>query len=79
MEPVGSSVGVFGLLSLVVLALGAMGTIFWIWMLAECATRERSEGNHKVAWILIIIFTHLIGAALYFFIRRPARRSEAPS
>ena len=47
MEPVGSSVGVFGLLSLVVLALGAMGTIFWIWMLAECATRERSEGNRN--------------------------------
>ena len=51
MEAVGSSIGVFGLLSLVFLALGAVGTIFWIWMLVECATKEPPEGNDKVVWI----------------------------
>lgn len=46
---------------------------FWIWMIVDCATNEPSEGNDKVIWILVIIFTHCIGALLYFLIRRPER------
>ena len=57
--------------------LGILGTIFWLWMLVDCATEEPDEGNNKVVWSLIIAFTHLIGAALYFFVRRPRRRAEA--
>ncbi len=52
---------------------GILGTIFWIWMLVDCATNEPSEGNDKLVWILIIALTHLLGAMLYFFIRRPQR------
>ena len=52
---------------------GILGTIFWIWMLVDCATNEPSEGNDKLVWIIIIAFTHLLGALLYFFIRRPQR------
>ena len=79
MEPLSSGLGILALLSLVFLGIGILGTAFWIWMLAECATKERSEGNDKVVWTLIIIFTHLIGAALYFFLRRPQRRVEMAS
>ena len=35
MVVVPSSIGVFGPLSLGFLALGALGTTFWIWMLVE--------------------------------------------
>ena len=59
--------------------LGVFGMIFWVWMLVDCATKEPDEGNNKVVWTLIIVFTHLIGAALYFFVRRPRRRAEAAS
>ncbi len=52
---------------------GILGTIFWIWMLVDCATNEPSEGNDKIVWILIIALTHLLGALLYLFIRRPQR------
>lgn len=52
---------------------GILGTIFWIWMLIDCANNEPSEGNDKLVWILIIALTHLLGAMLYFFIRRPQR------
>ena len=46
------------------LGLGVLGTIFfWLWMLIDCAKKEPDEGNHKVVWTLIIVFTHLIGAA----------------
>ncbi|MCX7046861.1 MAG: PLDc N-terminal domain-containing protein [Candidatus Sumerlaeota bacterium] len=53
--------------------IGILGTIFWVWMLVDCATKEPSEGNDKIIWILIIVFTHLIGAAIYYFVRRPER------
>ena len=46
---------------------------FWIWMLVEAATKEPSQGNEKIVWILVIIFTHWIGALIYFLVRRPER------
>jgi sterol desaturase/sphingolipid hydroxylase (fatty acid hydroxylase superfamily) len=57
-----------------VFVIGILGTLFWIWMLIDCATQEPSEGNDKVIWILVIIFTHFIGALIYYFIRRPERK-----
>ena len=58
---------------LIVFGFGILGTIFWIWMLIDCATNESSEGNDKLVWVLIIALTHLLGALLYYFIRRPQR------
>ena len=68
------SVGIVfvGLVLLIVLAL----FVFWIWMLIECATRESDTGNTKLVWILVILFAHFIGAAVYFFARRPQRIAE---
>ena len=67
----------FSVILAVFAGLGILGTIFWLWMLVDCATEEPDEGNNKVVWSIIIVFTHLIGAALYFFVRRPRRRAEA--
>ena len=64
-----------GISNLPILGLFFLSFVFWIWMLVDCATKERGEGNDKLIWVLIILFTHIIGAALYFFIRRPARRA----
>jgi hypothetical protein len=50
--------------------------LFWLWMLIECATKEPNEGNTKVVWLAIILFTQFVGALLYFFIRRPQRKAE---
>ena len=67
-------IGAAAVLLFVVLVLAA--TIFWIYMIVECATKESSAGNEKLIWILIIIFTHLIGALLYYVVRRPRRIAE---
>ena len=77
MESMSSGLNFLALLSLVFLGIGILGTAFWIWMLVECATKESAEGNDKTVWVLIILFTHAIGAALYFIVRRPRRRAEA--
>ena len=56
--------------------IGILGTIFWIWMLIDCATKEPSEGNDKIIWVIVIVLTHLLGAVLYYFIRRPTRIAQ---
>lgn len=64
------------LFTLPFLLIGVLGTVFWIWMLIDAALNEPSEGTDKIVWVLIILFTHFIGALIYFFVRRlnrPAR------
>ncbi|GCE46672.1 phospholipase D-like protein [Thermosporothrix hazakensis] len=47
--------------------------LFWIFVLIDCVTKEPSEGNDKIAWMLFILWVPLIGAILYYVIRRPER------
>ena len=63
-------------LPLLLVELGLLGTLFWVWMLVDCATKEASAGNDKLVWVLIILFTHVLGAALYLSVRRPRRLAE---
>jgi hypothetical protein len=53
--------------------LAILSSIFWIWMIIDCATHEPQNTNNKITWLLVIIFVHFIGALLYYFIRRPER------
>ena len=55
------------------LTLAVAATAFWVWAIVDCATKEPSEGNDKIIWILVIVFIHLLGAILYVLIRRPER------
>jgi hypothetical protein len=55
---------------------GLLATIFWIWVLVDALMNEPSEYKDKLLWVLVIIFTHFIGAVLYLIIRRPHRRAE---
>jgi len=64
------------LLLLIVLGIGVLGTAFWIWMLIDCVTKEPSEGNDRLVWVVVVVFTHIIGAAIYFFVRRPQRIAQ---
>jgi len=59
---------------LIIIVLGA-GTIFWIWMIIEAATREAEGSQDRLIWVIVIVFTHLLGAAIYYFVRRPARKA----
>jgi hypothetical protein len=70
------TMGLFELvLMVVVFGMGVLGTIFWIWMLVDCATREPST-NDKIVWVLIIALTHWVGALIYLLVRRPRRIAE---
>lgn len=55
-----------------IIAIG--GTIFWIWTIIDCTSNEPPQGNDKIVWLLVIIFTHLVGSLIYVLVRRPERR-----
>jgi len=59
---------------LIMITLGLLGTVLWIWMLIDCATNEPSEGSDKIVWILVILFTHGLGALIYLLARRLERK-----
>ncbi len=53
------------------LALSALA--LWIWMLVEVLTRETDEGNSRLIWALVIVFTRWLGALIYLLVRRQER------
>ncbi len=57
-------------------SIGIAGTVLWIWMLVEVLTRETDEGNNRLIWALVIIFTHWLGALIYLIVRRKQRVAE---
>ncbi len=61
------------LFSCVIGLVAVLGSIFWIWMIIDCASNEPSGTNDKIVWLLVIIFIHFVGALIYYFVRRPER------
>ncbi len=45
-------------------------TIFWIMQLVDVLRRHFPEPNNKIIWALVVIFTHFIGALIYYFVGR---------
>jgi hypothetical protein len=70
------NIGLPELMVLLAVLVALPAIALWIWALVDCATKESDTGNTKLIWILIIIFTHVIGAILYFAVRRPERKRE---
>jgi len=55
----GMFLGIFGIIFL-------LTTIFWIWMLVDLLQRKKFED--KLVWVLVLVFLHIIGALLYYFL-----------
>ncbi|GHO46472.1 PLD nuclease N-terminal domain-containing protein [Ktedonospora formicarum] len=73
---------IFGIVSLVGVLLAMGSIVFWIWMLADCINNRRLKDDAKLIWGLIIFFTHIMGAIVYYFAEfiphRKAERSISP-
>ncbi len=48
---------------------------FWIWMLISAVQNRGLSEGEKIAWVLVLVFTHFLGAILYFFIGHPKRNT----
>ncbi len=67
-----SFLGFLCMFPLILLALALFA--FWVWMLVDCATRE-TPGNPKFGWLLFIALAGVIGAPLYFLLRKLPRKT----
>ncbi len=56
------------LIILITLLLITITTVFWVVELIDAARRQFSEPNMKVVWMLVILFTHILGALIYYFV-----------
>ncbi len=64
------------LLGLIWLPVLILGLVFWVRMLIDCVTNESNQGNDKLVWVVIILFANILGALLYWAVRRPQRLAE---
>ncbi len=64
----------FCLIWVLVIVVSVGGTVLWIWMLIDILQRPDNEFGEnfgkdaKIAWVLIILLTHAIGALIYYFL-----------
>ena len=49
--------------------------VFWIWMLISAIQNKGLTEGEKIAWVLVIVLLHFLGALLYFFIGHPKRKT----
>ncbi len=60
----------FGLL-LIPVALACFA--FWIWMIISAVQNKGLSDGEKIAWVLVIVLLHFLGALLYLLVGHPKR------
>jgi hypothetical protein len=71
--PTGLFAGMAGLM-IVFVILAIIASIFWLWMLIDALT-SNMDPMEKVLWFLVIFFLHLIGAIIYYAVKRSGGHS----
>jgi hypothetical protein len=66
---IGAALGQWEIL---LIAVSILCVAFWVWMIVDCAIHETTTGA-RVAWLLVIIFGWMIGAPLYYIVRKLPR------
>ena len=59
----------------VVIPLAIATFVFWIWMLISAIQNKGITEGEKIAWVLVMVFVHFLGAILYFFVGHPKRHT----
>ena len=57
--------------------LALLAFAFWIWMLVHAISNNGLTDIEKLIWVIVILFTHFIGAVIYFFVGRPKRKAAS--
>jgi len=63
----------------VVIPVAIVSFIFWIWMLVSAVKNKGLSEGERIAWVLIIVLLHWLGALLYLVVGFPKRKSPLPS
>jgi hypothetical protein len=46
----------------------------WIWALVDAITNPALDSTMRIVWILVIVFTQIIGAIIYLAVGRSMQR-----
>lgn len=69
-------IGLFLMFPIICLTLFIGMFIFWVMMLVDAI--KHAPEKTKIVWVLVIIFTHVVGALIYYFVeRRPKILKES--
>ncbi len=63
---------------LVAVLLGIISLVIWIWALVDAIQNPALDGTLRLVWVLVIVFTGIIGAAIYLLIGRSGRATSVP-
>ena len=66
----------FGGWELILLSFVGAALAFWNWMIVDCANYEKA-GSIKVCWLIVILIGGIVGAPLYYLIRKLPRPKDA--
>jgi len=67
--------GIFAGLGIVVMLAFLFLLVFWLWMLVDCLKRDFKRDIDKVVWMIVLIFLHLLGAVVYYFVVKVSRKN----
>lgn len=69
--------GIIGFLFLLFFVLPILLALFafWIWMLISAIQNKGLTEGEKVAWVLVVLFLHWLGALVYFVVGHPKRKT----
>jgi hypothetical protein len=63
------ALGVFGMIfGFLFFLAGVLAFIFWIAMLIDCVKRKFKNDTDRIVWVLVVIFTGILGAIIYYFV-----------
>ncbi|MSS74857.1 hypothetical protein EXS73_01430 [Candidatus Pacearchaeota archaeon] len=49
---------------------GILISIFWIWMIVDCAQRKFKNPSEKVVWLVVVVLLGWLGALVYYLVVR---------
>ena len=64
--------GIIGMLLLLIVSVVGLALFaFWLWMLIHAIKNKGLTDTEKIIWVLVVLFLHVLGALIYFFVGRP--------
>lgn len=59
-------IGMFLLMAVLAIA----GVVLWVWALVDAIRNPALDDTMRIVWVLVILFTNLLGAIIYLLIGR---------
>lgn len=63
-EAVGAFAGIMIFVWIVLVLVGIVGLILWIWSIVDCSKRQFENPSNKTTWLIVLIVGFVVGLSL---------------